>query len=146
NPTVRRDIYKMMRWWLDKGIDGFRMDVVNMLSKVPGLPDAPVITNDRYQFGGQYFIHGPRLLEFLEEMNREVLSHYDIFTVGETPLATTEHAVDITNEQTGHLNMLFQFEHMNLDRGARAEGVASRWLPGRYALLDLKQVMTRWQK
>src|SRR5262249_41608596 len=113
--------------------------------KVPGLPDAPAVTDDRFQFGGQYFLHGPRLLEFLEEMNREVLSHYDIFTVGGTPLTTTEHAVDITNEQTGHLNMLFQFEHMDLDRGGRAEG-ASRWRPRRFALLDLKQVMTRWQK
>ena len=55
----------MMRWWLDKGVDGFRMDVINMISKAPGLPDAPVTTAERYQSGGQYFIHGPRLLEFL---------------------------------------------------------------------------------
>ncbi len=79
----------MMRWWLDKGIDGFRMDVINMISKVPGLPDAPVASDDRYQFGGPHFIHGPRLLEFLHEMKQEVLSKYDILTVGETPLATT---------------------------------------------------------
>jgi oligo-1,6-glucosidase len=143
NPQVRRDVYDMMHWWLKRGIDGFRMDVINMLSKVPGLPDAPVSTTDRYQFGGQYFIHGPRLLEFLGEMNREVLSHYDIFTVGETPLTTTEHAIDITNEETGHLNMLFQFEHMDLDRDPAG---SSKWPLHPWSLLDLKQVMTRWQK
>ena len=65
----------MMHWWLKKGIDGFRMDVINMISKVPGLPDAPVVTDDRYQFGGQYFMNGPRLLEFLGEMKQKVLSN-----------------------------------------------------------------------
>jgi oligo-1,6-glucosidase len=143
HPRVRADVYAMMHWWLRQGIDGFRMDVVNMLSKVPGLPDALVTTPDRYQFGGRYFIHGPRLLEYLAEMDREVLSHYDIFTVGETPLTTTEHAVDITNEETGHLNMLFQFEHMDIDRDPAG---ASKWQSRPWHLLDLKQVMTRWQK
>jgi len=72
NPTVRAEVYDMMHWWLKKGVDGFRMDVINMLSKAPGLPDAPVVANARYQYGGQHFIHGPRLLEFLQEMQREV--------------------------------------------------------------------------
>jgi oligo-1,6-glucosidase len=143
NPKLRAEIYAMMHWWLKKGIDGFRMDVINMISKVPGFPDAPVVTSDPYQFPGQYVFHGPRLLEFLEEMNREVLSHYDIFTVGETPLVTTEHAVDITNEETGHLNMLFQFEHMDIDA---QNGLATRFDYKRWDLLDLKRVMTRWQK
>ena len=64
----------MMDWWLQKGIDGFRMDVINLISKVPGLPDAPVTSKDRYQWGGQYFINGPRLMEFLTEMIQRVLS------------------------------------------------------------------------
>jgi oligo-1,6-glucosidase len=115
-----------------------------MLSKVPGLPDAPRVTDRPYQFGGQYFIHGPRLLEYLAEMNAQVLSHYDILTVGETPLATTEHAIDITHEETGHLNMLFQFEHMDLDRDRAS--LSSKWVLKRWDLLDLKRVMTRWQK
>ena len=144
NPAVRCEIYQMMRWWLDKGIDGFRMDVINMLSKVPGLPDAPVTTDRPYQFGGQYFIHGPRLLEFLAEMDREVLSHYDILTVGETPLATTEHAIDLTHPETGHLSMLFHFEHMNIDR--ERSGQFAKWGLSGWSLLDLKQVMSRWQK
>jgi oligo-1,6-glucosidase len=132
-----------MRWWMDKGIDGFRMDVITMLSKTPGLPDAPVIGDKPYHWGGQYFIHGPRLTEYLSEMQREVLSHSDILTVGEAVMATTEHAIDLTNEETGHLNMLFQFEHMDLDRVPG--GMSAKWSLKPWDLLDLKRVMTRWQ-
>jgi oligo-1,6-glucosidase len=144
NPTVRAEIYAMMHWWLQKGIDGFRMDVINMVSKVPGLPDAPVVSDSRYQPGDQYYFHGPRLYEFLAEMKREVLSKYDILAVGEAPLATTEHGVSMTHEETGHLNMLFQFEHMDLDTDASA--MAGKWKAKPLDLLDFKQVMTRWQK
>jgi len=142
NPKVREEIYKMMDWWLQKGIDGFRMDVINMLSKVPGLPDAPVLTRDRYQFGSQLYINGPRLMEFLTEMKQKVLSRYDILTVGETPLVTTQDAVMIANEETGVLKMVFQFEHMDLsaETGAEVGTVKPRKLSG------LKDVMTRWQK
>ncbi len=144
NPKVRREVFDMMTWWLDKGIDGFRMDVINMISKVPGLPDAPVTGSGPYQWGGEYFLHGPRLLEFLGEMKEQVLSRYDVLTVGETPMATTEHAVDITHEEYGHLSMLFQFEHVMLDRNfSSARGKWDR-IPLR--LTALKQVMTRWQK
>ncbi len=142
NPQVREEIYKMMDWWLQKGIDGFRMDVINMLSKAPGLPDAPIVTNDRYQFGGQYFINGPRLSEFLAEMKQKVLSRYDILTVGETPLVSTQDAIEIANEETGALKMVFQFEHMDLSRdiGVKLEASHSS------RLLELKAVMSRWQK
>ena len=143
NPKVRTEIFDMMRWWLDRGIDGFRMDVINMISKVPGLPDAPVATADRYQFGGSQFIQGPRLLEYLRDMQQEVLSKYDILTVGETPLTTPEQAAEITNDQNGVLSMLFQFEHMDLDADLSPAAV-SGVRPWR--LSDLKRVMTRWQK
>ena len=143
NPQVREEIYKMMDWWLQKGIDGFRMDVINMLSKAPGLPDVPAVTSDRYQFGGRYFINGPRLMEFLTEMKQKVLSRYDILTVGETPFVTTRDAIEITNEETGALKMLFQFEHIDLDAetGANISGIIKQ-----LKLLDLKDVMSRWQK
>jgi oligo-1,6-glucosidase len=143
NPRVREEIYKMMDWWLQKGIDGFRMDVINMLSKVPGLPDAPVVNNDRYQFGGRYFMNGPRLMEFLTEMKQKVLSRYDILTVGETPFVTTQDAITITNEETGALKMLFQFEHIDTsaETGADISGAVKR-----LQLLELKDIMTRWQK
>ena len=142
NPKVRQEVFEMMHWWLKKGIDGFRMDVINMISKVPGLPDAAVVSDARYQFGGQYFMNGPRLLEFLGEMKQKVLSGRDILTVGETPFLTTKQAVAITHEETGPLNMLFQFEHMDLDKDPNG----SKWDVKALDLLDLKRVMTRWQK
>ena len=144
NPQVRADVYDMMDWWLKKGIDGFRMDVINMISKAAGLPDAPVLNNDRYQFGGQYFINGPRLLEFLREMKQIVLSKYDILTVGETPSVTTQNAIELTNQETGVLKMVFQFEHMDLDADRGEE--SSRQSVKPWSLSDLKRVMTRWQK
>ncbi len=143
NPQVRKEVFDLMLWWLDKGIDGFRMDVINMISKAPGLPDADVTNNDRYQYGGQHFINGPRLLEFLGEMKNEVLSKYEILTVGETPGVTTQDGIEITNEETGVLNMLFQFEHMGLDAD-RGEG-STRESVKPWRLFDLKEVMTRWQ-
>jgi oligo-1,6-glucosidase len=144
NPEMREAVYEMMRWWLNKGIDGFRMDVINMISKTPGLPDAPVTGDGPYQWGGQYFLHGPRLLEFLGEMKEQVLSRYDIFTVGEMPMATTEHAVDITHEEWGALNMLFHFEHVMLDHDR--SGKLGKWRPSPLRLTALKQVMSGWQK
>jgi oligo-1,6-glucosidase len=144
NPKVRREIYDMMLWWLDKGIDGFRMDVITFISKVPGLPDAPVTAERPYQWGGQHFVQGPRLMEFLGEMHREVLSRRDIVTVGEAPMATTEHAIDLTHAETGPLNMLFQFEHMDLDHEPGA--LTGKWGLKPLELLDLKRVMGRWQR
>jgi oligo-1,6-glucosidase len=138
NPKVRQEVFAMMHWWLKKGVDGFRMDVINMISKVPGLPEVPARSEARYQYGGAYFLNGPRLLEFLGEMKRNVLSHYDIVTVGETPGVTTRNAIELTHEVTGCLNMVFQFEHMDLT-GSRRE-------LGAWKLVDLKKLMTRWQK
>ena len=144
NPKVRAEVFELMRWWLDKGIDGFRMDVINLISKQPGLPDAPVVTPDRYQWGGEYFTNGPRLFEYLQEMKEQVLSSYDILTVGETPAVTPQDAIALTNEETGFLSMVFQFEHMDLD--ADREGGLTRPQLPHWDLLELKQVMTRWQK
>ncbi|MEI8080917.1 MAG: alpha-glucosidase [Actinomycetes bacterium] len=144
NPKVRAEVFELMRWWLDKGIDGFRMDVINLISKAPGLPDAPVVTQDRYQWGGECFTNGPRLFEFLQEMKERVLASYDILTVGETPAVTPQDAIALTNEETGFLNMVFQFEHMDLDAD-RDGGLTRPQLP-HWNLLALKQVMTRWQK
>ncbi len=144
NSVVRGAVFEMMTWWLDKGIDGFRLDAINLISKTPGLPDAPVTTENRYQFVGDRAFNGPRLLEFLGEMKDKVLTNYDVVTVGEAALATTEHGIDITNEETGSLNMLFQFEHMKLDDDK--ESLSPRWSVKPWSLLELKQVMTRWQK
>ena len=138
NPNVRQEVFNMMHWWLKQGVDGFRMDVINLISKRPGLPDIPPVNADRYQFNGDYYANGPRLLEFLDEMKRNVLSRYDLITVGETPFVTTQHAIDMTNEETGALKMVFQFEHMDID-GDRSHARA-------WKLTELKRVMSRWQK
>lgn len=143
NPKVREEVFRMMDWWLQKGIDGFRMDVINLISKVPGLPDAPVVSNNRYQFGGKHFVNGPRLMDFLNEMKQKVLSRYDLLTVGETALVTPQDAVMIAGEDTGVLKMVFQFEHMEIDG---QKGDDPRRSVGAWKLTDLKNVMTRWQK
>lgn len=144
NPAVRAEVYAMMTWWLEKGIDGFRMDVINMISKTPGLPDAPVVDPGRYQPGGVHFLNGPRLLEFLAEMKEKVLARYDILTVGETPGMTPALAAQITDEASGALRMVFQFEHMSLDSGPDESSSRGSMKP--WSLADLKRVMTRWQK
>ena len=141
NPQVRAEVYAMMRWWLDQGVDGFRMDVINMISKVPGLPNAPATQPGFYQWGGEFFVNGPRMMEFLDEMRREVLLLYDILVVGETPGVTTREGVQLTNEEDGPLNMLFQFEHVDVDY----DRTSSRG-PRAWQLAELKAIITRWQK
>ncbi len=143
NPRVRQEVYALMRWWLDQGVDGFRMDVINMISKAPGLPDAPVHSSRRYQFGGQHFIHGPRLLEFLDEMKREVLCHYDLFTVGETPQESVATALELIDEESGSLHSVVQFEHMDLD--VQDRGSVQRLSLAPWKLADLKETLDRWQ-
>ncbi|MGF6950069.1 oligo-1,6-glucosidase [Neobacillus sp. B4I6] len=138
NPTLRKEIYDMMKWWLDKGIDGFRMDVINLISKVDGLPSAP--GGKQYDWGGDFFMNGPRVHEYLQEMNREVLSKYDIMTVGESPGASTDDAVKYANNEGTELNMIFTFEHMDLDSGP-----GGKWNVKPWKLADLKDVMSKWQ-
>jgi oligo-1,6-glucosidase len=139
NEKLRKEIYDMMKWWLDKGIDGFRMDVINLISKAEGLPSVP--GGKRYEWGGDYFMNGPKVHEYIQEMNREVLSKYDIITVGETPGASTEDAAQYANEDGTELNMIFTFEHMDLDSGP-----GGKWDVKPWKLTDLKEVMSKWQK
>ena len=143
NPEVRRAVHAMMRWWLDKWIDGFRMDAINFISKVPGLPDAPATRPGPLQQGFAYFVQGPRLLEFLREMKLEVLDDYDVFTVGEAGLSTVEHGIELTHSATGALHMLFQMEHMDLDRDPVT---GSKWPAAGWSRRALKQTISRWQE
>ncbi|MEN4098829.1 MAG: alpha-glucosidase, partial [Anaerolineaceae bacterium] len=144
NPKVRKEVFFMMHWWLQKGVDGFRMDVINFISKAPGLPDATPAPGKRYAFPAKESLNGPRLLEFLDEMKREVLSKYDIITVGETPNVSVDHAIAMTDEVTGALNMVFQFEHMALDHEPGSP--YGRFSHGKLDLVALKKLITRWQK
>ncbi|WP_312644614.1 alpha-glucosidase [Hydrogenoanaerobacterium sp.] len=140
NRTVRDEIYRMMTWWLDKGIDGFRMDVINMISKDQSFANGE--TNGAlYGDASPYTVNGPRVHEYLKEMNTRVLSKYDIMTVGETPSVSVEDARLYTGENEHELNMVFQFEHMGLEAAG-----GSKWTDRRFRLTDLKRVLTKWQK
>ncbi|PIE32895.1 glucohydrolase [candidate division KSB3 bacterium] len=139
NETVRQEVYNMMTWWLEKGIDGFRMDVINLISKVPGLPDVET-KKDGPVPAERYFANGPKVHDYLQEMHREVLSKYDIFTVGETPCVNVEDGYLYSGEDRRELQMIFQFEHMGLDQGE--EGY---WSPREWKLTELKQIMSKWQ-
>ncbi|EEL49480.1 MULTISPECIES: glycoside hydrolase family 13 protein [Bacillus cereus group] len=140
NEVVRKDVYEMMEFWLEKGIDGFRMDVINFISKTEGLPSVET-KEEGYVSGHQYFMNGPNIHTYLHEMNQKVLSKYDIMTVGEMPGVTTEEARLYTAEDRQELQMVFQFEHMDLDSG---EG--GKWDVKPCSLVTLKQNLTKWQK
>jgi oligo-1,6-glucosidase len=143
NPKVRAEVYELMHFWFKKGVDGFWMDVINMISKPPGLPDAPVLHGGILQPGFPMVVNGPRLLEFLLEMKAQVLSHYDSITVGEAPMATTRQGLEITHAQAGALHMLFQFEHMDLD--SVPGHPMGKWAFKPLDLRDLKASISRWQ-
>ena len=141
NPKVRQEVYDILRFWLDKGIDGFRMDVITLISKDPAYPDGPVIQNKAY---GSYYAGcatGPHVHEYLQEMNREVLSKYDIMTVGEAPHTSADQAMDYTGADRGELNMVFHFDHMHLDYDENG-----KYARNRVKLTDLKQVFTEWDE
>jgi oligo-1,6-glucosidase len=141
NPEVRQAIYAMMRWWLDRGVDGFRMDVIDMISKDTSLPDTRPRPGSRYGFGGQYFLCGPRNHEFLQEMYREVFAGRDahVLTVGEMPGVTIAEAALFTAPARRELDMVFQFEHVELDYGV------DRYHPRPLQLTELKASMAAWQ-
>mgnify|MGYP005755060611 FL=1 len=139
NPKVRQEVFHMMDWWCKKGIDGFRMDVISMISKDPALPDGPV-NGSGYGDYGPYAVNGPHVHEYLQEMNREVLSKYDLMTVGECSGVTIEEAKKYANQDGRELNMVFQFEHMDLDGGE-----SFKWNDRKINLVELKQVLTKWQ-
>ncbi|MBA1433678.1 glycoside hydrolase family 13 protein [Bombilactobacillus bombi] len=143
NPQVRQSVYEIMRYWLDMGIDGYRMDVINFISKPEGLPDYPCVPGAKYSNSQAAVADGPRLNEFLQEMNREVLSKYDIMTVGEMPNVTPEDAINYTGLDRKELNMVFQFEHVSL--GANPDPRFGQWNDEPINLVELKQVLSKWQ-
>lgn len=141
NPDVRQDVYDMMRWWLDKGIDGFRMDVINLISKDQRFPDGKMASGQKYGDGTPYYMQGPRIHEFMQEMNQKVLSDYDILTVGEMPGVDVEEAKKFTAEDRNELQMVFHFEHVGL-----GDGPNGKWDNLPWKLTELKDIMTKWQK
>ncbi len=139
NPKVREEVFSMMNWWCaEKGIDGFRMDVINLISKQPGLPDGPKAPKELYGYAN--CANGPRVHEFLKEMNQKVLSKYELITVGEAPSVTIEEAKRYAGFDEKELNMVFQFEHVGLDGGEYG-----KWTDKRVPLTEFKKVMSKWQ-
>ncbi len=134
NPKVREEVFDMMTWWCNKGIDGFRMDVISMISKTEEMPDG------RDGDFSPYCVHGPNVHRYLQEMNEKVLSKYDIMTVGETAGVTTELAGQYAGEDTHELNMVFQFEHVEGD------GKYGKWTDEKIPLVTLKRTLSRWQR
>ncbi|KAG5641407.1 hypothetical protein DXG03_005275 [Asterophora parasitica] len=145
NPDVRQAVWDLMNFWIDRGCDGFRMDVINLISKVEGLPDAPITDPDHeFQLASALFANGPRVHEYIKEMNRKVLSAHDLITVGETPFThdasqLAAYVLPTNNE----LNMVFHFELMDLDspRGGEHKPLIHR----DWKLSEFREIIGRWQ-
>lgn len=141
NPEVRQAVYSMMRWWLDRGIDGFRMDVINVISKNVALPDGIIAPGHRYGDGSPHYICGPRVHEFIAEMHREVFAGRDrpLLTVGETPAVSIDHARQFTDPANAEVDMVFQFDHVGGD------SAGSKWQPVPTTFDTVRDTLHRWQ-
>ena len=140
NPAVRQDVFDMMNWWLKKGVDGFRMDVISLISKEPGLPDKETGINGYATFNVS--ANGPHVHEYLQEMRQKALNNADTITVGECSGVTLEEAKKYARSDEKELNMVFQFEHMDVDSDEKS----GKWTTRKMDLRDLKKILTRWQK
>ncbi|MED4073720.1 glycoside hydrolase family 13 protein [Priestia endophytica] len=137
NPTVRENLYEMVNWWLDKGIDGFRVDAISHIKKVKGLSDLPNPDGKRYVSSFDGHMNKEGIQTFLEELKRETFSKYDIMTVGEANGVSVEDGSLWVGEEEGKFNMVFQFEHLDL---------WGKGIDGKIDIRTLKEVLTKWQK
>jgi oligo-1,6-glucosidase len=138
NPALRSEIYAMMRRWFDRGVDGFRMDVINVISKDPSYRD---LTEGETMFSPTApYIYGPRLHEFIREMRREAMAGRDVMTVGEAPGSTVEKALELVGGDRGELDMLFQFELMEVDWAG-----GDKWRQKSLDIVAMKRIVERWQ-
>ncbi|WP_280951874.1 alpha,alpha-phosphotrehalase [Alteribacter populi] len=138
NEEVREKVYDMMRYWFDKGVDGFRLDVVNLISKDQRFPndDGSVAPGD----GRKFYTDGPRVHEFMHEMNDKVFSNYDVMTVGEMSSTTVDHCIQYTRPDRQELSMTFNFHHLKVDY---PEG--EKWVAADFDFLALKEILSKWQ-
>lgn len=140
NEDLRSDIYKMINWWLKKGVDGFRLDVINYISKQQGLPDGNESIGKMMGYCGiEHYFYGPRLHEYLREMRRETFDNFDVFAVGETPGTGMEMSRLLTSEYRRELDMVFSFDHLENPGKARFDDY-------RYDLNYLKKYFMRWMR
>jgi len=140
NPKVRDRVFDMMNWWCEKGIDGFRMDVISLISKPEGLPDG-VPGENGYADSG--CANGPHVHEYLKEMNKKVLSHYNLITVGEASGVTLEEAKKYASADGSELNMVFQFEHVG--SGPEGNNRFGKWDSHKMSLPVWKKILSKWQ-
>ena len=140
NPKLRQEVYDMMTWWGERGIDGFRMDVITMISKDQRFPDGVVHGNEKFGDFSPYVNNGPRVHEYLKEMNEKVISRFDWMTVGEGAGAGVEDAKRYAGTNENELDMIFTFEHVNL--GQTQYG---KWSDGSFDLVELKKVFQKWE-
>lgn len=143
NPEVRQAVFDMMNFWVDKGIDGFRMDVISLISKPDGLPDGEVPNNGEYGNSDKAVANGPHVHDYLQEMRQKVLNRADMMTVGEASGVDITNAVRYANTDGSELNMVFQFEHMGLDNNPNP--ALSKWYDKKVSLVDLKENLSKWQ-
>ncbi len=136
NPRVREEVKKIMRFWLDMGVDGFREDVITYISKKEGLPDDYIFPVFK---GMPHYNHGPRVHEYLEEFKRDVLAHYDAVTLAEAPLVSPERALTYIDEKTGQMDLMIQFQCQC------ADCLFTDWLPTKFSLRKLKKAFSDWQ-
>ncbi|KAF1838147.1 glycoside hydrolase [Decorospora gaudefroyi] len=144
NPAVREAVHDVLRFWLDRGVSGFRMDVINLISKVQTFPDAEVIVkNNKYQPGDKFYANGPRLHEWLKELRRDVLSKYDTLTVGEMPFVRDEdEVIKVVGAESEELNMIFAFDLVDIDNvPGDFKFTLHNWDAG-----DLKRIVNRLQR
>ncbi|PIB27158.1 oligo-1,6-glucosidase [Maribacter sp. 4U21] len=138
NPKLREKIYNAMRFWFEKGVDGFRMDVISFISKDTNYPELPQEYEGNFV---PFYANGPKLHEYLNEMNNEVLSKYDVMTVGEAPGVTLKNALDFVDEDRKELNMFFHFDLMSLDRDGDEVFMMRK---DKWKLTEFKKIHTDW--
>ncbi|SEA23083.1 oligo-1,6-glucosidase/alpha-glucosidase [Thalassobacillus cyri] len=137
NPEVRENLYEMVNWWLDKGIDGFRIDAISHIKKIPGFPDLPNPENKKYVPSFEGHMNREGIQVFLEELKEKTFDNYDIMTVGEANGVKVEQAEEWVGEENGKFNMIFQFEHLDL---------WGKSTNGKLDIHALKETLTKWQK
>ena len=145
NEKVREDLYSMVRWWLDKGVDGFRLDAINIISKPEGYPDDPSTDYEKHTSSSPFVItNGTMVHPWMKELTRETFSRYDVMTVGETSATSPEDAKLWAGYHTGELNMIFHFDHMGVDNDPNGK-LGGKWSYAPYKLTELKSILNDWQ-
>ncbi|MCF6409342.1 alpha-glucosidase [Pseudalkalibacillus salsuginis] len=137
NPKVREEVYEMISWWLDKGIDGFRVDAISHIKKVPDFPDMPNPEGKKYVPSFEGHMNREGIDVFLKELKRKTFDRYDIMTVGEANGVNIDDAEDWVSEEKGYFDMIFQFEHM---------GLWGKGTDTSFDLINFKRILTEWQK